>query len=204
MSKIKMAILAGLVLTATTPAAVSAQAGPAVAAAPADAAIEPARLDAARKLMDEIMPPATREQMMTSVMQSMMGAIIQSMRQNPDFARTISAEPKAAAVFDAFIKRQQTLATQDLVTNLPGMIDAMAHAYARRFTMDQLHDLSVFFATPTGQTYVVAAPTVMSDPDVGQWMTGTMRRSQERLPTELAKLAADLKAVAPAGSSHGG
>jgi len=201
MNKTNMATLIALTFAAVTPVATFAQTAP---AAPAAAPVEPARLDAARKLMDEIMPPAMREQMMTSIMQSMMGTMVQSMRQNPDFTRAITAEPKAAAAFDSFIKRQQTLATQDLVASLPGMIDAMAHAYARRFTIDQLHDLSVFFATPTGQTYVVAAPTVMSDPDVAQWMTGMMHRSQERLPTELAKLMADLKAALPAKSSHGG
>ncbi|MDB5712111.1 MAG: hypothetical protein JWL96_4181 [Sphingomonas bacterium] len=201
MNKNKMAMLISLALVAVAPSAAFAQAA---AAAPAASAVEPARLDAARKLMDEIMPPAMRDQMMTSMMQSMMGTMVQALRQNPDFTRSLAAEPKAAAVFDSFVKREQTLATQDLIAGLPSMLDAMARAYARRFTLEQLHDLSLFFATPTGQTYVVVAPTVMSDPDVAQWMTATMRRSQDRLPTELAKLMADLKAALPKGTSHGG
>ena len=204
MSKTNMAILIGLALASAAPSASVAQTAPAVVPATTATAIDPARLDDARKLMDEIMPPATRDQMMTSIMQSMMGPMVRALRQNPDLAQSLAAEPKATAVFDAFIKRQQTLATQDLIAALPGMIDAMAHAYARRFTRDQLHDLSAFFATPSGQAYIVAAPTVMSDPDVSQWMTGTMRRTQERMPTELTKLMADLQAATPKEPRHGG
>jgi hypothetical protein len=200
-SKTYMAILIGLAVTAATPCAASAQGS---IAAPAASAVDPTRLDAARKLMDQIMPPATRNQMMTSMMTSMMGTMVGALRQDPALTQTLEANPAAAAVFDTFIKRQQDLATQDLVTNLPGMLDAMAHAYARRFTLDQMHDMSAFFATPSGQAYLVIAPTVMSDPDVAAWMAGTMRRSQDRMPAELAKLMADMKAAAPKGATHGG
>ncbi len=87
------------------------------------------------------------------------------------------------------------IGTQDLVAHLPTMLDAMAKAYARRFTLVQLKEMSVFFATPTGQAYLMQAPTIMSDPDVGVWMNQLMTRSMHRLPEQMAKLKADIEAL---------
>ena len=155
--------------------------------------------------LPRIMPPATRNQMVTSMMASMNQMMLQAIRQNPELSATLDKEPGAGAVFERFMQRQQAFQTQQLTQNLPGMLDAMAHAYARRFTLPQLHDIAEFFATPSGQVYLVQAPTVMSDPDVAAWMGTLMKNSMQHMPDRMAELMADLKAIdGKKDATHGG
>jgi hypothetical protein len=185
---------------AASPTIAFAQATPAPVAAPVD----PARLAAAKALMEQIMPPATRDQMVTGMMTSIMHTMLQAMQQDETLSAELEKDPRAGPVFERFMQRQQQLATDQLKTNLPGMLDAMAHAYARRFTLPQMHDMTTFFATPSGQAYLVQAPTLMSDPDVTAWMGDLMRNSMKRMPDEVAKLVAELKALDDKGKTHGG
>ncbi|QNQ09632.1 DUF2059 domain-containing protein [Sphingomonas alpina] len=176
----------------TTPAPTA----PAPAPAPAQATpVDPARLTVARALMDQIMPSATRDQMMRSMMAAMMQNMTRSFAQNAELAAAMDKQPGARAVFDRFMERQMARSTEELIANLPGMLDAMARAYARRFTLAQLNDMATFFATPTGQVYLAQAPTIMADPDVGVWMNGLMTRSMQRMPDEVAKLKAEIEAL---------
>jgi len=185
---------------AAAPAMAFAQAAPQPVAA-----VDPARLAAAKALMDQIMPPATRNQMVSSMMASMNQMMLQAIRQNPELSAAIEKEPGAEPVFERFMQRQQAFQTEQLTRNLPGMLDAMAHAYARRFSLSELHDIATFFATPSGQTYLLQAPTIMSDPDVAAWMGTLMKSSMQQIPDQIAQLMADLKAVqGKKGATHGG
>lgn len=156
---------------------------------------DPSCVAVARRLMDQIMPPATRNQMMRSMMGAMSQNMVGALRQNAQLTTSLEKLPGAQAVFDRFLQRQMEIGTQDLVVNLPTMLDAMAKAYARRFTLVQLKEMGVFFATPTGQAYLMQAPTIMSDPDVGVWMNQLLTRSMQRLPEQMAKLKADIEAL---------
>lgn len=201
MKILKRAMLASCLVA--LPVVAAAQATP-QAAPPAAAPVDPERLAAARALMDQIMPPATRDQMVASIMASMMQAMTQPLRQDPTLVAAFEKEPRARPIFDRFLQRQQDLGLELLKTSLPSMLDAMAHAYARRFTLPQLHEMAVFFATPTGQAYLAQAPTVMSDPDVSAWMGNLMQSQMKRMPAEVGKLTAELKALDDKGAKHGG
>jgi len=198
-----MKIFRQLIVTgclAIAPTVASAQ-----AASQSVAAVDPARLAAAKALMDQIMPPATRNQMVSSMMASMNQMMLQGIRQNPELSAMLEKEPGATAVFERFMQRQQAFQTDQLTQNLPAMLDAMAHAYARRFTLPQLHDIAAFFATPSGQTYLAQAPTIMSDPDVAAWMGALMKNSMQQIPARIAELMTDLKAInGKKGVTHGG
>ncbi|MDQ2762805.1 MAG: DUF2059 domain-containing protein [Pseudomonadota bacterium] len=185
----KSLLLAALLLPMPVAAQVAAPA-PVPVSAP-----DPSRVVVARRLMDQIMPPATRDQMMRSMMGAMSQNMVGALRQNAQLRTSLEKLPGAQAVFDRFLQRQMEIGTQDLVANLPTMLDAMAKAYARRFTLVQLKEMGVFFATPTGQAYLMQAPTIMSDPDVGVWMNQLLTRSMQRLPEQMAKLKADIEAL---------
>ena len=185
----KSLLLAALLLPMPVAAQVAAPATVPVSAP------DPSRVVVARRLMDQIMPPATRDQMMRSMMGAMSQNMVGALRQNAELTTSLEKLPGAQAVFDRFLHRQMDIGTQDLVANLPTMLDAMAKAYARRFTLVQLKEMGVFFATPTGQAYLMQAPTIMSDPDVGVWMNQLMTRSMQRLPEQMAKLKADIEAL---------
>lgn len=184
-----------VLLASVVSAPLAAQTTPAPAAPAQATPVDPARLTVARALMDQIMPSATRDQMMRSMMAAMMQNMTRSFAQNAELAAAMDKQPGARAVFDRFMERQMARSTEELIANLPGMLDAMARAYARRFTLAQLNDMATFFATPTGQVYLAQAPTIMADPDVGVWMNGLMTRSMQRMPDEVAKLKAEIEAL---------
>ena len=193
-SKVKAAATKASVIAALLiPFPVAAQAAPPQVAA--TTAPDPARVIAARRLMDQIMPPATRDQMIRSLMTAMSQTMVGTLRQNIELAATMKKLPGSQAVFDRFIQRQMAAGTSDLIANLPGMLDAMANAYARRFTLTQLNEMAAFFATPTGQAYLAQSPTIMADPDVGAWMNQLMTRSMQRLPEQTATLKAEIEAL---------
>ncbi|WP_176473050.1 DUF2059 domain-containing protein [Sphingomonas lenta] len=180
-----------MVLMCATP--VSAQTA---AAAPAQA-VDAARLEAARALMDVLMPPATREQMMQGMMAPLMANIERGMAADPQFAAAIGSDPRVKALFDEFTRKQMARTTELIRTSLPGMIDAIAKAYARRFDVAQLGELRRFFETPTGRAYVRDSMTIMADPDVAQWQQDLMTRSMTDARVDVEEIARRVAALEP-------
>jgi|SRR6185437_11005331 len=81
----------------------------------------------------------------------------------------------------------------------PSMREALADAYAGRFTLEQLNDMSRFFATPSGTAYANNSMLIMMDPEVVgriakdtpkmvQDLIAQMPAIQERIKTATADL----------------
>lgn len=186
---IRLAIALAAVVSAVTP--VLAQ------GAPVADAVDPVRLEEAKKLLDAVMPPASREQLMKSLLASMTDTMMKSLVDGPGIKDKIDARPGARDVFNRFIARQRQLANDDLLANLPSMLDAMARAYARALTLDQMREITAFFSTSAGRAYMNVAPAVLADPDVAAWQRATMDRSMQRMPAELKQLRSELDALEP-------
>lgn len=187
------ALLAAALLSGAVAPVTQAQTQPATNPVPAD--IDPARLSAARLLIEQIMPREQTDKMMDSVTQSIAATMRQAFSQNAMMESLREQDPKAAAAIDGMIERQQRKSIQLVKASMPAMKEAMARAYARRFTLPQMADLTAFFATPSGQAYLLQAPTIMSDPDVSAWLSGLMRDAMARIPDEIAKVTAELEAI---------
>lgn len=155
----------------------------------------PESLIKARALIDLIMPPAQRESMVNDMVLTMMKNLTGGLMQEPKMQSVIAEHPKMETIFENFIDRQQTKALAMMQKNLPGMITAMQRAYARQFTVQQLEDITVFFATPTGQVYARNSTNIMADPDVAAWQRNSMQESMAALPAEINLLMAELKAA---------
>lgn len=164
---------------------------PAAQAAPAP---DPARLQASRALLDVLMPPATREQMIQGMMAPMLANIQRAIADNPQFAQTIGSDPEVKALFDAFMGKQLSRTTEMLRAGLPGMVEAMIRAYARRFDVAQLTELRRFFESPAGQTYMRESMTIMGDPDVAAWQRTLMSQSMNQAQADAADFARQLAA----------
>ncbi len=164
-------------------------------------AIDPARLAAARRVVDVIFPAPQREQMMAAIVGSFDATIKRSLMNVPDVARLLEVEPRARPVFDRFIEKQQAKSAQRLKVGLPGMVDAMGRAYARRFTVAQLDEMQAFFATPTGQIYIAQSATIMGDPDVSAWQSKLMTDNVASLGPDMKVFLEELTALAPAGKA---
>lgn len=195
----KYACLAAAAL-ALTAASVFAQTAPAPAApavAPPSAAIDPARIAAARELIDLLMPPASRAQMVEGMMTPMLVNMRRGMAQNPEFAAAMNGDPRVKTLFDAFMQRQQERTMTLLRASLPGMSDAMTRAYARRFDVTQMREIKAFFMTPTGRIYMQQAATIMADPDIGAWQRTMMTDSVSKVHDDVADFAKQVAALEP-------
>ena len=184
--------LVALVMAVSPGAALAqaAAASPAVVSEP-----DPARLALARQLLDQMMPPATREAMMQSMLTPMQTNMRQGLEQSPVFQKALATEPKARAIFNAFLDKQQQRTTATLHQSLPDMMNAMARAYARRFDAAQLGDLKRFFATPTGQAYMQASSSIMADPDIAAWQRKLMSEAMIHMQEDIAAMAKDIQAT---------
>ena len=186
----RIMVLALLAATAPNPAQQAA-------APPTAEAVDPERLAAARALIDVIMPPATREQLIVGMMMPMMANLRRGFSDNPQFATSMGSDPRVKAMFDEFMAQQETRSTTLMREALPGMFPAMANAYARRFDLRQLRDIRTFFETPSGRAYMAAAFTIMSDPDVAAWQRDVMARSMATMQQEVTAFAQKVAALPP-------
>lgn len=179
-----------LLVSALTAAPLHAETAPPTAVeAPA-----PDRVAAAEKLMEVMMPASQREAMMGQLVSAAMTNVIAGFEQRFGAEGQLK-DPEVRAVFDRFIARQQQLTLEQISGQLPGLFDAMARAYARRFTVEQLGEIEAFFSTPTGQAYTVQSMNVMADPDIAAWQSQSIAASLDRLPAELERLRKDLEAL---------
>jgi hypothetical protein len=186
-------LLAGALLFVLAPtASAGAQTVPATAAAP-----DPARLAAAQALMSRIMPADKRDAMVEQMLRPMMENIRGAVLSGPKFEAARADNPKLAATVEAFMKEEFERSIETMKAAMPAMIDAMARAYGRRFTLDQLQALDTFFQTPAGRAYVEVAPTIMTDPDLlavqRSMMTDAMTGLQQRMAAFGAKIDAEAK-----------
>ncbi|WP_213982514.1 DUF2059 domain-containing protein [Sphingomonas sp. dw_22] len=183
-------ILAAATLAVALPAAPAlAQTASSTATAP-----DPARLAAAQALIGKIMPADQRDAMIERMVRPMMENMRSAMMSSPMFDAAKAENPKFAEVMDEFIKGEFEHSISMTKAAMPGMLDAMARAYARRFTLDDLKAISAFFETPAGRLYAAQAATIMSDPDVlaaqRTMMTEAMSGMQERVEALTARLSA--------------
>lgn len=188
-------LLAGALVLVLSPLA-SADAQTASAQATA-AAPDPVRLAAAQALIERIMPAAQRDSMIEQMVRPMMENVRGAIFSGPKFETARAENPKLAATIEAFMKDEFEHSIVTMKAAMPAMFDAMARAYARRFTLDQLQAIDVFFQTPAGHAYVTQAPLVMTDPDFlavqRSMMADAMTGMQQRIAALGAKIDAEAK-----------
>lgn len=170
----------------------SAQTAPTAAAAP-----DPARLAAAQALIGKIMPADRLDAMVDQMVRPMIDNMRETLIDGPQFASLRSGNPKFGPAFDAFVKSELEHSIATTKAAMPALVEAMARAYARRFTLDQLQAISAFFDTPAGRAYAEQAPTLMSDPDIlaaqRAMMNDTMAGAAQRIEGFAAKVTAEEK-----------
>lgn len=181
-----------LALSLITATPLAAQTAP---EAESQATIDPARVAAGKALLNVIMPPETREAMMDQMMTGLMANIQQGFAGKLGALGDLKDKPEVEAIFDRYMARQQRNTIDMLKENLPGMFDAMANAYARRFTVAQMEETQRFFATPTGQIYMKESVMIMSDPDIAAWQRQLMTKAMEKAPAEIEIMTKELKAA---------
>lgn len=159
------------------------------------AAVAPDRVAAAHRLIDTILPPASRDAMFAQMVNTMMANMTRGIIEGQGLGDVFAAHPGIKPVFAKFVDRQRQLALDDLKGATPALIDAQAQAYAKRFTVAELTDIAAFFASPTGQKYQQQSMAILGDPGVAAWQAGVSARSQARMKGELETLLAEVKPI---------
>lgn len=188
--------LAIAAVTALFPMPVCAQtppASPSPTTPPAVEAPDPDRVEAARELLDLIMPPDQRETLMMQMIEPSMANVEQGLMQSPQFALAMREDPDAQRMFVAFMQRNRVTTRELMAASLPSLIEAMSNAYARRFTVRQLRDMQEFFESDTGQAYLAETPAIMADPDIGAWQRNLMVQSMAMMEEEVRALIAQVE-----------
>ncbi|MES2096753.1 MAG: DUF2059 domain-containing protein [Pseudomonadota bacterium] len=163
--------------------------------------VDPARLKLARQLIDQISPPEKRDAMIEAIIRPMMANMRDSFEQSPEFAKLFSKQPAMRAEMLKFISDETERSLRLARETMPSLFDAMAIAYARRFTIDQLIDLQRFYDTPTGRAYAEEAPAVMSDPAVMAAQRAMMAKSFEGMQDRAKDFAKRMETLAGASAS---
>lgn len=174
---------------------VMAQTAPSPAPVPEPSA---ANVALAGEVVNLILPPAMRDQMMEQLMGAMMQGMTNAMLESPELRAAFEREPRARPILEKSLARQQAETTALIKSEMPGMVTAMTRAYARRFSLAELDDMKRFFASPSGQAYVVKSPTVMSDPDVMRWSQTMIARAMDKAPAAAKALRDEINALPPA------
>ena len=213
---VRLAMILAVAVATATP--VRAQVASAPTGVVAAARVDPVRLAAARPVIDRIWPLGTYARIMRATMdQVAQGAMAQMFDMKPEeLAGTPGTKPGAApasgqtlgqmaAKNDPYFQQRMQITMHvmgeemgKLMTEVePDVREALAHAYARRFTVAQLGELDRFFATPTGHDYAAESMTLMMSPDMITAMQGFLPRMMKAMPAMMARVAAATKDLPP-------
>ena len=186
------------------------------AAGPAPEA-DPARLAAARITVDHIVPTGTYAKLMSGAMSQMLDRVMDSFGQMPlrDLAGMMGTKPAelakldkgtlddVLAIVDPASKQRMAITMHELVPLMtqmvtdmePGMREGLAHAYANRFTAEQLDDMNAFFTTPSGSAYAANAMLIQTDPEVIAQLTTALPKAMRGMMSQMPTIAKRVEAA---------
>lgn len=148
--------------------------------------VDQAKLAEARAIIAVIFPPAERQQMMDKMLDDISAPLRQSM------PATMMQDAGLKAILDDFLDKAQARQRPLLHKNMPIMLDAMASAYTRMFTLTELQDVHRFALSPSGRSYLSKSLAIMGDPAVAEANKAiigeSMALGQEMLPDLRKKL----------------
>jgi hypothetical protein len=153
-----LASFAGAMLLVPAAAAAAPQ-SPVTVVVPSPA--DPARLAEAHAIMDVMFPPDRRQAMLDELQSDIFA---QMMPKGADWMQ----DPGVKQIVDEFIADAKAKQRVVFAKHLPDQIDAMASAYARRFSLAELKDISAFAHSPSGRHYLSESMAIVGDPDVAR------------------------------------
>ena len=111
-------------------------------------------------------------------------------------------DPQLRAITEKHLGIMRGAIMADLQANAGGLFDAIAEAYARGFSLQELQDIERFVATPSGAAYVQRSPQLLTDPAVAAWNTAYFQRIMAMVESRKGALIEDLSAHMAKGSSR--
>jgi len=210
MSRIVKTFGAGIALSLAMPGAAIAQTAP--QAAPAD----PARLALAQKVVAKLVPQGIYLRMMRDAFPQMMDAMIAQMSgmtpaelgKKDKSGKTIE---QIAAEHDPAFRERMTIMTRVMGEEMGKVLDkleprvraAVGKAFARRFTLQQLGDMDLFFATPSGAAFAKDYLLTFMDPEMMQEMSASAPEMMRAMPAIMKRVEKETAHLPPPPKSPG-
>ena len=167
--------------------------------------VEPQRLAAATAVVEYLWPLGTYERMMRGTMDQMMDQMLAPMFDMPmgDIAQGKDEDGKTMKPAEAAMTLREAMAEADphfqermKITNRvmmeemlpimsrvePAVRAGLARAYARKFSVEQLGEMSRFFATPAGGAFARESMLLWMDPEIMAAMSGFMPDMLKEMP----------------------
>ncbi|MGK6354371.1 hypothetical protein ACMGDH_03990 [Sphingomonas sp. DT-207] len=202
MKRVRALAASAALLLSFVPAAAPAQDAPAAPAAPV--AIEPARLAAAEKAVAALVPKGIYMTMMRDQMPQMMDAMVTQMMRKTADEMGLPAEEggesgetlgEAAARKDPAFQERMRITSRVMFEEMGQVFDRMeprvraglARAFARKFTLEQLNDFNIFFATPSGSVFAREYLMTFMDPEMMQEMMSFTPELMKAMPEIMQK-----------------
>ncbi len=160
-----------------------------------EATEDAARAEVARDVVLLYFPEENREETLRNMLDPVFDTIIGSFMQNGDLQEALTQNPKMRKVFDDFIASEREETMRIMNQNFPTLMDAMAGAYGRNMTTEELVDLRAYLQTESGQSFINVSMNIFSDPGVQAAQQSIMAQSLEKMPAKTEKLIADLRAA---------
>ena len=159
---------ATLLLAGVGTAPCLAQSGP---SAPAVAQAEPENLALAQEVIALAFPPDSRHAMLSRVGDAMM-----AQARNAALASSNGTfDAGEQQILEHYLARVREVSERTITERSAPLFTALARAYARMFTRDELVQIRAFVATPAGAKYLQRSGDLLSDPDVAQANTAYMQ-----------------------------
>lgn len=174
------------------------------AVAPASAPVDPARLAVSQRVVARLVPQGIYKKIMDTVFTEMMDQMFGQLGEMPigQIAKLGGLSPAQAkalgdakigeimAIYDPAWRDRQKRMMQgfssgmgDIMGKLePKVREALARAYAREFTAEELADLDRYFATPAGAHYAAQSLVIAMGPDMTKAMGEMMPEMMSAMP----------------------
>lgn len=165
----------------------------------------------ALEIVGKVFPVGSYRKLMTGTLQQVIGGMSDQIGAMPihEFARVAGVDQATLArldkatlgeimvILDPAYRDRMRLMMNGMFAELTNIMEAqepairqgLAEAYTTRFTPAQLHEIAVFFATPTGSTYASEQMFLMTDPAVMTKLQAMMPRMMSTMPEMIVKAA---------------
>ena len=138
---------------------------------PALTQTESENLELAQEVIDLAFPPDRRHALLSRVGDTMMAQVRNAALASVE--GTLDAGEQQ--IIQHYLDRARAVSERTISERSPALFAALARAYARNFTHDELVQIRAFVATPAGAKYLERSADLLSDPDVAQANTAYMR-----------------------------
>lgn len=165
----------------------------------------------ALEVVGKVFPAGSYRKLMTGTLQQVMSGLSDQIGAMPirEFAKVAGVDQATLArldkatlgeimvILDPAYRDRMRLMIDGMLAELTNIMEAqepairqgLAEAYTTRFTPIQLHQIAVFFATPTGNIYASEQMFLMTDPAVMTKIQAMMPMMMSAMPGILVKAA---------------